>query len=114
MLDAMAVQACETYKMSRSDWRFTRKDVRRFTHWSDFQVHTHLSRLVSLEYVAIRRGVRSSGFDYELLYDGKAQQGRPHLLGLIDVEELQKKPRNGKTFEIHTYDNASLGVAASS
>jgi hypothetical protein len=89
----MVKEGCETFKMRRADFRFTRKDVRRFTHWSDFQVHTHLSRLVSLEYVAIRRSATGCGFGYELVYDGKVQDGRPFLLGLIDVEELRKEQR---------------------
>jgi DNA primase catalytic core len=119
MLEAMVSEACGTTKMSRADYRFTRKEVRRFTHWSDFQVHTHLSRLVSLEYVAIRRGGQGCGFDYELVYDGKVQDGRPFLLGLIDVEELRKEQEEKKRLnkdtrvaeaEIFVYDESSLGV----
>jgi DNA primase catalytic core len=138
LLDAMVKEGCEAFKMRRSDFRFTRKDVRKFTHWSDFQVHTHLSRLVSLEYVAIRRGAQGSGFGYELIYDGKVQDGRPFLLGLIDVEELrkeqacteraereEKKRLNKKTVpepeqpvavetKVYEYDESSLGVNAES
>jgi DNA primase catalytic core len=131
LLDAMVKEGCEVFKMRRSDFRFTRKDVRKFTHWSDFQVHTHLSRLVSLEYVAIRRGAQGSGFGYELVYDGKVQDGRPFLLGLIDVEELrkeqactelaereEKKRLNKKPVaveaKVYEYDESSLGVNAES
>jgi DNA primase len=91
MLDAMVTEACAALQLRRADCRFTRKEVRRFTNWTDFQVHTHLNRLVSLEYLSIRRGAQGSGFCYELMYDGKAQDGRPYLLGLIEVDELGKK-----------------------
>lgn len=123
LLDAMVKDGCEAFKMRRSDFRFTRKDVRRFTHWSDFQVHTHLNRLVSLEYVAIRRGAQGSGFGYELVYDGKVQDGRPFLLGLIDVEDLRKEQEEKRQLNkksvaveanIYEYDESYLGVNAES
>jgi len=96
LLDAMVNEGCAADSMSRADFRFTRKDVRTYTHWSDTQVHTHLNRLVSLEYVAIRRGGQGCGFGYELVYDGRGQDGRPFLLGLIDVDHLRKEQEEKK------------------
>jgi DNA primase len=93
MLDGMVKEACQTSKMIRSDYRFTRKDVRRFTRWSDFQVRIHLERLVVLEYAMVHRGCRGQTMVYELLYDGKGQDGKPFILGLIDVEELRKEEK---------------------
>jgi hypothetical protein len=93
LLDAMVKEGCKADGMKRSDYRFTRKDVRAFTHWSDFQVRIHIDRLVSLEYVLIHRGSRGQTMVYEMLYDGRGQDGRPFLLGLIDVEELRKEEK---------------------
>jgi len=89
MLDAMVCEACGS-KMHRADYRFTRKEVRRFTNWTDFQVQTHLVRLVALEYVLVHRGSRGQMFVYELLYDGKGEDGAMHLPGLIEPEEIGK------------------------
>jgi len=50
----------------------------------------HLDRLVELEYVLTHRGGRGQSFEYELLYDGKGKDGKPFLVGLIDVEALRR------------------------
>lgn len=55
-------------------------------------MRTHLERLVGLEYVLVHRGGRGQSFVYELLYDGGGADGRPHLVGLVDVAELAETP----------------------
>jgi hypothetical protein len=62
--------------------------VRDATGWTDFQVRTHLEKLVALEYVLVHRGARGQSFVYELCYDGKGQDGAPFVVGLVDVETL--------------------------
>jgi hypothetical protein len=101
LLDAMVREACERQAVARATDRFTRRDVRRFTGWSDFQVRTHLDRLISLEYVLVHRGSRGQGFVYELLYDGQGQDGEPFVMGLVDVEALRASLRceSGGNFE---------------
>jgi DNA primase catalytic core len=94
LLDAMVREACERQAVARASYRFTRRDVRRFTGWSDFQVRTHLDRLISLEYVLVHRGSRGQGFVYELLYDGQGQDGEPFVMGLVDVEGLRASLRH--------------------
>jgi hypothetical protein len=74
--------------MERKDFRFSRKEVREATGWTDFQVRTHLEKLVALEYVLVHRGARGQSFVYELCYDGKGQDGAPFVMGLVDVETL--------------------------
>ena len=88
LLDEMVTKECKRLSMDRSDYRFRRKDVRGYAGWTDFQVRTHIDKLVSLEYVLVHRGSRGQNFVYELLYDGKANAGLPHLTGLLDVAEL--------------------------
>jgi DNA primase catalytic core len=101
LLDGMVHEACERQAVVRATYRFTRRDVRRFTGWSDFQVRTHLERLISLEYVLVHRGGRGQGFVYELLYDGQGQDGEPFVMGLVDVEGLRASLRreSGGNFE---------------
>ena len=62
--------------------RFTRRDVREATQWSDGQLKIHCTRLTEMEYLLIHGGGRGHHLQYELLYDG-GDDGR-HLCGLID------------------------------
>jgi len=77
-------------------FRFTRRDLREATDWSDTQVHKHLTRLVELEYLVIHRGKHGRRYVYELLYRGEGQEGQPFLLGLIDPSKL-KAPGTTRT-----------------
>jgi DNA primase catalytic core len=88
-LDEMVTESCERLEMDRSDYRFSRRDVRQYTGWSDFQVKVHIKKLEALEYVLVHRGGRGLSFVYELLYQGEGQDGLPFLMGLIDVENLK-------------------------
>ena len=89
LLDRMVAEGCGRSGIERSAFRFNRRDVRDATGWSDFQVRTHMEKLVELEYVLVLRGGRGQLFSYELLYDGHGQGGEPFLVGLIEVERLK-------------------------
>ena len=91
LIDKMVTEACERLKMSRGDYRFTRREVREYTGWSNTQVRVHLDRLIEFEYVLPHRGSRGQSYVYELLYDGKGKDGRPFAMGLIDVEALRRE-----------------------
>jgi DNA primase catalytic core len=108
LLEEMVTAECERLGMtrSRSEYRFTRRDVREHTGWSYEQVRVHLDRLVRLEYVLVHHGSRGQTFVYELVYDGKGKNGHPFLMGLLDVEELRR--RSGKA-ETLGGPEASLG-----
>ncbi|HEY6369145.1 MAG TPA: CHC2 zinc finger domain-containing protein, partial [Candidatus Sulfotelmatobacter sp.] len=45
LTDEMVSAECQRQKIEREDFRFSRKDVRRFTGWSDSQLKRHLHRL---------------------------------------------------------------------
>jgi hypothetical protein len=95
-IDEMVTNRCEKLCVSRSDYRFSRRHIIDFTHWSLTQVRVHLERLVEHEYIIVHRGGRGQSFCYELIYNGEGQSGEPFLPGLIDVERLKKeqeKPR---------------------
>lgn len=78
--------------------RFTRRDVRDATQWSDNQLKVHCARLAEMEYLLVHGGGRGHHLQYELLYDGQ-DDGR-HLCGLIDAAELD---------QAHGYDGRKLG-----
>jgi DNA primase len=66
---------------------FTRRTLREWSGWSEYQVRTHLDRLESLEYVARRWGSQGRRCAYELLVDPDAAETRC-AIGLLDVESL--------------------------
>ena len=98
----MVTAASRRLKVTRSDYRFTRREVREYTGWSNTPLKVHMQRLEELEYLLVRRGVRS-GDDrpghgagrqgqtlvYELLYDGEGCAGAKFLMGLLDVESMR-------------------------
>jgi hypothetical protein len=89
LVTAMVDQQCRAQAITRCDHRFSRRDVREHTNWSDFQVKMHMKKLEELEYVLVHRGGRGQSFVYELLYDGAGRDGKPFLMGLVDVQTLR-------------------------
>jgi DNA primase len=69
---------------------FSRRELRDFTGWSEFQVRTHLERLESMEYVSRRTGRQGSLCKYELLTDAD-ETAKSWQVGLIDVKNLRQK-----------------------
>jgi hypothetical protein len=89
LVAGMVEKHCAAQAITRADYRFSRRDVREFSGWSDFQVKMHMHKLEELEYVLVHRGGRGQSFVYELLYDGAGRDGKPFLMGLIDVAALK-------------------------
>src|SRR5271165_58339 len=85
----MVSAECERQKIERTDFRFSRRDVRQYTGWGDTQLRVHLRRLEELEYLLVHRGGRGQSFVYELLFERQAETGKPLLPGLIEVETLR-------------------------
>ncbi|EKR5441444.1 toprim domain-containing protein, partial [Escherichia coli] len=65
--------------------RFTRREIRDFTQWSDNQLKVHCMRLAEMEYLLIHGGSRGHLLQYELLWDGSGDGS--HLCGLIEPED---------------------------
>ncbi len=97
-LSAMVAGICEHRDIQREAVRFTRREAREHTGWSDFQLRTHLGRLVELEFVAVHRGGRGQSFVYELVWDGHGG-GAPHLSGLVDIDKLGETHADDKNCE---------------
>ncbi|MDC9598283.1 toprim domain-containing protein, partial [Xenorhabdus anantnagensis] len=77
MARAMASRGQQTLR----EVRFTRRDIRDFTQWSDNQLKVHCQRLAEMEYLLIHGGSRGHLLQYELLWDGEGDSA--HLSGLI-------------------------------
>jgi DNA primase len=89
MVDEMVSKECERLKMERTDYRFSRRDVRQYTGWGNTQLKIHLSRLEEMEYLLVHHGGRGQSFVYELLFERSADDDKPVLPGLINVEKLR-------------------------
>jgi hypothetical protein len=106
LVDDMVREQCEQLKMERTDYRFSRRDVRQHTGWSDPQVKRHLHKLEELEYLIVHRGGRGQSFVYELYFERPADPRQLFLPGLSDIGKLggceydknrdgQKEEKNG-------------------
>ena len=89
-VDEMVTAECERQKMERSDYRFSRRDVRAYTGWGDTQLKIHLHRLEELEYLLIHRGGRGQSIVYELIFTRPKDGGKPTLPGLIEIDKLKE------------------------
>lgn len=70
---------------------FTRRDIRDYSGWSDFQVKTHIRQLEELEYIFSLTGRKGKEYVYELVYKGGGEDERPFMIGLADLDEVRKK-----------------------
>jgi DNA primase catalytic core len=100
LVDQMVTAECKREKIERTEYRFSRRDVRAFTGWGDTQLRLHLGRLEELEYLLAHRGGRGQSFVYELVFAIEGDSSRPAMPGLIDVEKLGG----------HRYDGNLAGV----
>jgi DNA primase catalytic core len=72
-------------------YTFRRRDIREYSGWSDFQVRTHIKQLEELEYIYSVAGKRGKEYIHELLTKSGGEDGKPFLVGLIDMEQLKEK-----------------------
>ncbi len=87
----MVHSACRAEKLDQSAYRFSRRDIRQFTGWSDGQLKIHCKRLEEMEYLLVHKGRRGQSIQYELLYSGQLTDDENQLYGLIDTRQLGSK-----------------------
>ena len=84
----MVKKKAKELKLEPGELRFTRKDIRDFSGWSDFQVKTHIGELEDLEYLYSVTGKKGKEYVYELVAAEGGEDGRPFLAGLAQIETL--------------------------
>lgn len=87
MIKQMGDKSCKSLNMAQNDYRFSRRDIRDYTGWSDGQLKIHCARLTELEYLLVHRGGRGQQIVYELLFTGD-DSGNSQMMGLIDIKKL--------------------------
>jgi PAS domain-containing protein len=70
---------------------FTRRELREFTRWSDYQIKTHIRQLEELEYLVPVSGRNGQQYQYRLVWDGQGKEGQPFMLGIKSVETLRRE-----------------------
>ncbi|MBP0995703.1 CHC2 zinc finger domain-containing protein [Serratia fonticola] len=90
LIQGMVAQLALAQNKQPGEVRFTRRDIRNATNWSDNQLKVHCMRLVDMEYLLVHGGSRGHLLQYELLWDGQSPDGA-HLCGLIELPEAAKK-----------------------
>jgi DNA primase catalytic core len=91
MIRDMVEAECKRQNIEPKSYCFTRKDIREWAKWSDFQIKCHVRQLEDLEYIYSVVGKKGKEYVYELLYPGGGEDGKPFLMGLTSIEELKKK-----------------------
>jgi len=89
LIRAMVLAQAARSGLRPADVRFTRRDVREATQWSDNQLKVHCARLAEMEYLHVHGGSRGHSLRYELRWDGSSDEDNARrLCGLIDLEDL--------------------------
>lgn len=96
LIQKMVNEAAAARNGKPCEVRFTRREIRDFTQWSDNQLKVHCMRLAEMEYLLVHGGSRGHLLQYELLWDGSGDGA--HLCGLIEPGE-----KDG-------YDSRKLGL----
>ena len=86
LIQQMVNALCIERSCSVRELRFTRRDVREYTQWSDSQLKLHCLRLAEMEYLLVHGGNRGHLLQYELLWNG-VDENTSTLCGLIDLSE---------------------------
>ncbi|HAM5649395.1 TPA: toprim domain-containing protein [Escherichia coli] len=87
LIQTMVSEQAAAQHCKPGEVRFTRREIRDFTQWSDNQLKVHCMRLAEMEYLLIHGGSRGHLLQYELLWDGSGDGS--HLCGLIEPKDNQ-------------------------
>ena len=94
LISEMVIIHCKEKKIKPEEYHFTRRDIREYSTWSDFQVKTHIRQLEELEYIYAVIGKKGKAYVYELLVTDKVNEDKPFLVGLTDIKQLNKKAKD--------------------
>jgi DNA primase len=75
---------------------FTRRQIREFTGWSDWQVREHIKQLEQLEYLYVRVGSKGKEYAYALNYKGQGQEDQRFYLNLTTVAQIKARMKKDK------------------
>jgi DNA primase len=80
-----------------SEVYFTRRQIREYTGWSDWQVRAHIKQLEELEYLYARIGSKGKEYAYALNYQGQGENDQRFYLNLTTVEQIKARIKKDKS-----------------
>ena len=69
---------------------FSRRMIREFTGWTDWQIRSHIKQLEELEYIYARQGYMGKEYAYVLQYQGQAEESGHCFLNLTTVKQVKR------------------------
>jgi DNA primase catalytic core len=90
LIQRMVREISQREAIPESKVQISRRMIREYTKWSDYQIRTHLDQLVSLEYLRPVSGRNGQQYKYVLCYTGSVNK-ESSLTGLMDVDKLKGK-----------------------
>jgi hypothetical protein len=94
MIYKMAAEVAAKQDCPVDEVFFTRRMVREYTDWTDWQVKTHIRQLEDLEYITARIGAKGKEYSYVLNYQGQAEESDRCYLNLTTVDEIKRLMEN--------------------
>lgn len=74
---------------------FSRRMVREYTGWTDWQIRTHIKELLELEYIYARQGAWGKEYVYGLHCQAHGEESGRCYLDLMPVEKIKKMIETG-------------------
>lgn len=90
MIFKMAGEIAEKQDAALDERYFTRRMVREYAGWSDWQVKTHIKQLEDLEYISARIGAKGKEYSYVLNYRDQGGETEKCYLNLTPVDEIKR------------------------
>jgi DNA primase len=75
---------------------FTRRRIREYTGWSDWQIRAHIKQLEELEYLCARIGSKGKQYAYALNYKGQGETESRFYLNLTTVAQIKERMKKDK------------------
>lgn len=89
LIHEMVEAHCKKEKLEVSEYTFSRRQIREYTKWSDWQIRTHIKELEDMEYLRSRTGSWGKEYVYVLGYSGDLN--RKVYLGLTPISEIKRR-----------------------
>ncbi|MFZ2807136.1 MAG: hypothetical protein WA081_22665 [Desulfosalsimonadaceae bacterium] len=93
----MIMEESGKLKLPMDEIYFTRRMIREYTGWTDWQVKAHIKQLEDMEYLYVRIGAKGKEYAYALNFRGQAEESGKSYLNLTPVEEIRKLIKKDKT-----------------
>lgn len=111
LISGMVKKMAQAQGLNETKLRFSRRDIREYSKWSDWQIREHLRQLVDLEYINVASGSNGSRLFYELLYDGRGEDGKRFFMGLADIKTLRQGLAQANPVDKNNHLEPSLSIA---